>query len=270
MTLDKDLINTAKDLRKKILFMSYCGGSSAAHLGGALSIVEILSVLINKHINLIPGDKNNDHLILSKGHACLAYYASLIKLGFIDEKEMETFEKDSSNLMGHPIKNLNYGIEFSTGSLGMGLSIANGLCLANKKLKNNKKTFVIIGDGECGEGSIWEAALTASHYKLNNLIVFLDKNGFQQTGETKDILLNENFFEKWRSFGWNVNEINGHSFEEIDKSIENIANEKPNIIISNTIKGKGVSFAESNNTWHHSVLTKTNYEKALAELNEEY
>jgi transketolase len=141
MIINNDLDNLSKKLRKKILYMALHGGSSAAHLGGALSIVEILSVLIKKHIKLIPGDETNDHLILSKGHACLAYYAALIELGFIDEKEMETFEKDGSNLMGHPIKNLDSGIEFSTGSLGMGLSIASGLCLANKKLGNKKKNL---------------------------------------------------------------------------------------------------------------------------------
>ena len=269
MIINNDLVNLSKKLRKRILYMALHGGSLAAHLGGALSIVEILSVLIKKHIKLIPGDETNDHLILSKGHACLAYYAALIELGFIDEKEMETFEKDGSNLMGHPIKNLDSGIEFSTGSLGMGLSIANGLCLANKKLGNKKKTYVIIGDGECGEGSIWEAALTAAHYGLDNLIVFLDKNGYQQTGKTKDILLNENFIEKWKSFGWNVTEIDGHSFDQIDISIKNIMKDKPNMIISKTIKGKGISFIESNNTWHHSVLTKTNYKDALTELNDE-
>ncbi len=263
-----ELKNTSKNLRKKILYMALCGGSSAAHVGGALSIVEIISVIIKNHIIYKPKNSDNDHLILSKGHACLAYYAALIELGFVDKKEMENFEKDGSILMGHPVKNLAYGIEFSTGSLGMGLSIANGLCIGNKKLKNKKKTFVIIGDGECNEGAIWESALTASHYKLDNLIVFLDKNGFQQTGETINILNNDQLSTKWKSFGWNVNEIDGHSYNQINESLDSKDDGKPKIIISNTVKGKGISFTESNNSWHHSVLTKKNYEQALVELDE--
>ena len=183
----KDLKSFSKSLRKAILDTALEGGSSSSHFGGALSIVEIVSILFHykMKINLknIADTDNNDQFILSKGHACLAYYAALNKIGKISNEEMKTFEKDNSNLAGHPVKNQKIGIDFSNGSLGMGLSIGIGISIANKRKKNNLKTFVILGDGECNEGSVWEAFMSASHFKLNNLKIVIDNNSFQQTGK---------------------------------------------------------------------------------------
>ncbi len=258
----------ALNLRKNILKMAFEAGSSSSHLGGALSIVEIISFLFCHQMRI---DKKNinwddrDRFILSKGHACLAYYAALTEIGFIEKKELSTFEKDDSNLLGHPVLNKKIGIDFSTGSLGMGLSIAIGLSIAAKKKKKDFKVYVIVGDGENNEGSIWEAAMAAPNFKLDNLYVIVDKNNFQQTGTNKEIMNIENLAEKWRSFGWEVSEADGHSVIELYNFFEK-KSEKPKLLIANTIKGKGISFSENNNDWHHAVLTKNLYEKALKEL----
>ncbi|MAV05588.1 MAG: transketolase [Candidatus Pelagibacter sp.] len=260
----------SKNVRSKILDMAYEAGSNSSHFGGALSIVEIISTLFSYQMKI---DKKNpewnerDRFILSKGHACLAYYAALSEVGYIPEKELKTFEKNGSNLTGHPVKNIKYGIEFSTGSLGIGLSIGIGLALAAKRKKKLNKTYVIVGDGECNEGSIWEGALAAPNFKLDNLFVIVDKNNLQQTGSTNEIMNTENLKDKWLSFGWNVQELDGHDINEI---LNCFAKEKkqgiPNLIIANTIKGKGFSFSENDNNWHHAVMTKTLYEKAKKEL----
>jgi len=266
-----DLITLfSKNIRSKILDMAFEAGSNSSHFGGALSIVEIISTLFSHQMKI---DKNNpewdgrDRFILSKGHACLAYYAALSEVGYLSEKELKTFEKDGSILAGHPVKNIKYGIEFSTGSLGIGLSIGIGLALAAKRKRKSNKTYVIVGDGECNEGSIWEGALAAPNLKLDNLFVIIDKNNLQQTGTTNEIMKSENLKDKWLSFGWNVEEINGHSINEI---LNYFAKEKkegiPNLMIANTTKGKGFSFSENNNNWHHAVMTKTLYEKAKKEL----
>ena len=266
-----DLITLfSKNIRSKILDMAFEAGSNSSHFGGALSIVEIISTLFSYQMKI---DKNNpewderDRFILSKGHACLAYYAALSEVGYLSEKELKTFEKDGSILSGHPVKNIKHGIEFSTGSLGIGLSIGIGLALAAKRKRKSNKTYVIVGDGECNEGSIWEGALAAPNLKLDNLFVIIDKNNLQQTGSTNEIMKSENLKDKWLSFGWNVEEINGHSINEI---LNYFAKEKkegiPNLMIANTIKGKGFSFSENNNDWHHAVMTKTLYEKAKKEL----
>ena len=258
----------ALNLRKKILKMAFEAGSSSSHLGGALSIVEIISILFSQKMNF---DKNNlnsdnrDKFILSKGHACLAYYAALSEIGLISDHELKSFEKDDSNLLGHPILNKKIGIDFSTGSLGMGLSIAIGLSIAAKKKKKNFKVFVIVGDGENNEGSIWEAAMSAPNLHLDNLYVVIDKNNFQQTGSNKEIMNSENLIDKWKSFNWDVSEANGHNIEELDNFFSKNT-PKPKLLVANTIKGKGISFCENNNDWHHAVLTKKFYEQALVEL----
>jgi len=270
--MEKDKIglvkNFAFNLRKNILKMAFEAGSSSSHLGGALSIVEIVSFLFSYQMRI---DRKNinwedrDRFILSKGHACLAYYAALTEIGFIDKNELNTFEKDDSNLLGHPVLNKKLGIDFSTGSLGMGLSIAIGLSISAKKKKKDFKVYVIIGDGENNEGSIWEAAMSAPNFKLDNLYVIIDKNNFQQTGTNKEIMNTESLSEKWKSFGWEVSEANGHDIIELFNFFEK-KSPKPKLLIANTVKGKGISFSENNNDWHHAVLTKSLYEKALKEL----
>jgi len=265
---EKKTMEFAKNLRKNILKMSLSAGSASSHFGGALSCIDIVAVLFQNVINF---NQNNykelsrDRFVLSKGHACMSLYSVLKEIGIIFEEEMLRFEKSDSFLLGHPIKNLEKGIELSTGSLGMGLSISMGIALGLKKNKVDSKVYVIIGDGECNEGSIWEVALSAPKFNLNNLCVILDRNNFQQTGLGKDILDLNPLQDKWKSFNWDVLEIDGHNYTDIYNSLIK-PSDKPKIIIANTIKGKGFSFSENDNSWHHRVLTNNQYQEALIEL----
>ena len=250
--------------------MAYLAGSSSAHIGGALSIADILSFLfVNKmKIELKnPLDENRDRFILSKGHACLAYYAGLCELGYISKDELKTFEKNNSNLLGHPVINRKLGIEFSNGSLGMGLSLGIGVAIASKKKKKKLNVFVMLGDGECNEGSVWEGAMAAPNFKLDNLHVIIDRNNFQQTGSNKEIMDLGDLKKKWISFCWETIELEGHNLNELSNYFSKSDEiKKPKAIIANTIKGKGFSFSENDNSWHHGILTKSIYEKALSEL----
>ncbi len=265
------IINSSKNIRKKILQMAMEAGSSSAHIGGALSITDILSTLFFKIMKL---DKKNplsvsrDRFILSKGHACLAYYASLSELGYLSDEELKTFEKNDTNLPGHPVMNKKLGIEFSTGSLGMGLSLGIGVALASIKKKIPYNVYVVLGDGECNEGSVWEAAMAAPNFKLNNLNVIIDRNNFQQTGTNSEIMDLRDLKNKWKSFGWHTLEIDGHDIDSLVKNFSELKGiSQPKAIIANTIKGKGFSKFENDNKWHHSVLTKSLYEEAIKEIN---
>ena len=266
----KNIKNFAFRVRKNILEMAVSAGAGSAHFGGALSITEIVSTLFAHQMKI---DKKNpkweerDRFILSKGHACLAYYAALSEIGYISKEELKTFEKNDTNLLGHPVANRNLGIDFSNGSLGMGLSLGIGVAIASKKKKKNFDVYVIVGDGECNEGSVWESAMAAPNFKLDNLYVVIDKNNFQQTGSNEEIMNVANLKDKWSSFGWHTVELDGHNIEELynffnkGKTIN-----KPKAIIANTVKGKGFSFSENNNDWHHSILSKSFYAKAMDEL----
>jgi len=266
----KNIKNFSLEVKKNILEMALAAGASSAHFGGALSIVEIISILFAHQMKI---DKKNinwekrDRFILSKGHACLAYYAALCEIGYISKDELKTFEKNDTNLLGHPVRNIKLGIDFSNGSLGMGLSLGIGVALSSKKRKLNFNVYVILGDGECNEGSVWEAAMAAPNFKLDNLYVIIDKNNFQQTGSNKEIMSVENLKDKWSSFGWHAIELDGHNIEDLFEFFKNSQKiKKPKAIIANTVKGKGFSFSENNNQWHHSVLTKSLYEKAIKEI----
>ncbi len=254
----------SKSIRIEILNASYRAGSSSAHIGGAMSSADIVSVLFNKFINF-PLKKNwdeRDRFILSKGHACLVLYSALFLKGLISKKQFFSFEKNNSKFPGHPVRNIKYGIEQTTGSLAMGLSSAVGMALGAKLKDRNFKTFVLIGDGECNEGAIWEAAMTASKYKLSNLTVILDNNKFQQTGTNSEIL-DVKYLEKvWMSFDWDVISVDGHNIIQLIRAFEK-KTKKPKLVLANTIKGKGISFFENNNDWHHATLTFENYKKAL-------
>ena len=260
----------AFNIRKNILEMALAAGASSAHFGGALSITEIISTLFAYKMKIDmknPSWEGRDRFILSKGHACLAYYAALCEIGFISKEELKTFEKDDTNLLGHPVLNKKIGIEFSNGSLGMGLSLGIGVALSSQKKNAKFNVYVVLGDGECNEGSVWEAAMAAPNFKLNNLYALIDKNNFQQTGSNKEIMNVNSLKDKWSSFGWHTVELDGHNVNDLYKYFrESEEIKKPKAIIANTVKGKGFSFSENNNDWHHSVLTKSFYEKALKEL----
>ena len=264
------LKNFAKNIRKNIIFTAFKAGSKSAHIGGALSIADIIAVLYSdimkiKKSNII--DDNRDRFILSKGHACLALYSALVEKKFLKKKDLETFESDGSNLLGHPIINKLSGIEFSTGSLGMGLSLGDGVALAAKRKRKNYKTYVILGDGECNEGSIWESILSANQFKLDNITIIIDRNNFQQTGQNSSIMDLKNLKSKFKSFGCETIEVDGHDVKKIYKTlVTKNQKDKPKVIVANTIKGKGFKLFENNNNWHHSVITKTIYREILKEL----
>ena len=263
------IIEFKKNLTKNILEMALNAGANSSHFGGALSIADIISTLFSYKMKFDykdPKSEDRDRFILSKGHACLAYYAALCEIGFIKKDDLKTFEKNDSNLLGHPVRNVDLGIEFSNGSLGMGLSLGIGVALSLKKKNKANNVFVIMGDGECNEGSVWEALMAAPNFNLGNLNLIIDRNNFQQTGENKTIMDLGNLKKKVESFGWNTTEIDGHNINEIYNYFKNIDNKKPKALIANTVKGKGFSFSENNNTWHHSVLSKELYDKALSEI----
>ena len=269
--MDLEELNLKKKiLIKNILRIAVEGGSSAAHLGGALSSVDIITSLffsiMNYDLNNFKNEKR-DRFILSKGHACLVLYSALLEKKIINWDQVSKFEQDNSDFPGHPVKNLDVGIEFSTGSLGMGIGLAIGVALGLRKKKHDNKIFVLLGDGECNEGSVWEGLMTINHHNLKNITVIVDKNNFQQTGKTQEIITNSNLDEKFKSFGIDTQEVNGHSLEELNSVFLNsIKSDKPSAIIANTIKGHGVKLFENDNKWHHSILTKELYEECLKDL----
>jgi transketolase len=266
----KKIEKFSNNIRRNILEMAVAAGASSSHFGGALSIAEIVSTLFAYQMKVDkknPNWEDRDRFILSKGHACLAYYAALCEIGYISKDELKTFEKNETNLLGHPVINRKLGIEFSNGSLGMGLSLGIGVAIASKKKKKNFNVYVVIGDGECNEGSVWESAMAAPNLKLDNLYAIIDKNNFQQTGSNQEIMNVDPLKDKWLSFGWHAEELDGHSIKDLRNFFLKTNNiKKPKAIIANTVKGKGFSFSENNNDWHHSVLTKSLYEKAIKEL----
>ena len=265
---NKKIKKFSNNLRKTILQTALIAGHNSSHFGGALSSVEIVSTLYSSIMNLDKKDplwQDRDRFILSKGHACLVLYSALKEIGYINKEDLEKFEKSDSEFLGHPVINKKKGIEFSTGSLGMGLSLGIGVAISLKKRSKNSRVYVLIGDGECNEGSVWEAAMLASHLKINNLTVIVDNNGYQQTGSNKDILNIESLENVWSSFGWETVKVDGHNIDELLSSFH-LKTNKPKAIIAKTIKGKGFSFSENNNDWHHKVLTKNQYELGLEEL----
>lgn len=269
MTITK-LKNFAKNIRKNIIYTAFKAGSKSAHIGGALSTADIIAVLYSDFIRIKKSnviDENRDRFILSKGHACLALYSALVEKKLLKKKDLETFESDGSKLLGHPIIDKISGIEFSTGSLGMGLSLGVGVALAAKKKEKNYKTYVVIGDGECNEGAIWETILSASHFKLDNLTIIVDRNNFQQTGKNSEIMNLRNLKSKFVSFGCETFEIDGHNLKKIHSTLsKKNRSKKPRAIVANTIKGKGFKLFENNNNWHHSVITKSIYKDILKDL----
>ncbi len=249
----------AKQVRKDILFEIY--NAQSGHPGGALSCTDILVAIYFKLIN--EGDK----VILSKGHASAALYAVLAEKGFFEREELKTFRKLGSRLQGHPSLHKIPGVDAPSGSLGQGLSIANGIALSFKLNKKENYVYCILGDGEIEEGQVWEAAMSSCHYKLNNVIAFLDYNKLQIDGSNDEVMKVAPVKEKFESFGWYVQEIDGHNFKEIISAVENAKKQdKPIMIIANTIKGKGVSFMENNVSWHGKAPNDEEYKRAMEEL----
>ncbi|MDR1732842.1 MAG: transketolase [Synergistaceae bacterium] len=266
---EERLLKIANKVRFHIIEMAYqCGGN--AHLGGALSLVEILAVLYGEilHFNSqFPLLLERDRFILSKGHGVLAYYAILAEMGFFPLTLLKTFQQNGTALVAHPVMNLKLGIESSNGSLGQGLSMACGIALYGKLQEKSYKVYVILGNGECNEGAVWEAVMMAAQFKLKNLTVVIDANGMQSDGNSANIVDLTPFAQKFSAFGWNVAEVDGHDMKELYSAFSSQnESECPKVVIAKTIKGKGISFMENSIEWHHNRLTKTLYEQALTEL----
>lgn len=259
----------AQEIRKKILKMMF--NAQAPHIGSAMSAVDILTILYFKIMRLDPQNalmENRDRFILSKGHAASVLYATLAQRGFFPEEILDTYSLNGGKLTGELTK-WTPGVEASTGGLGHGLPMGAGMAVAAKRDNLDHKVFVLSGDGECDEGSTWEAAMFASHHKLDNLIGIVDYNKLQAFGRTNEVINLEPFADKWTAFGWAVKEIDGHNYSQIEEALSGIPFEKnkPSMIIAHTVKCKGISFMEDRLDSHYKPPTKEQYELALKELN---
>jgi transketolase len=263
-----DLLQKSIGYRRKILKYIYAAG--AGHTGGSLSCVDILNVLYNKVLNVNPSNfksPDRDRYIQSKGHSVEALYVVLADKGFFPEEDLNTMGRYGSHYIGHPTRKVN-GIEQNTGALGHGLPIAVGNAIAGKMDGKQFRVFTLLGDGELAEGSNWEAALTAAHYKLDNLCAIVDHNGLQISGTTSDVCNTSPVDSKFESFGWSVRHVDGHDLEELERTFKEVPFEKgkPALVIAHTVKGKGISFMENQLSWHHGVPDARQYELAMEEL----
>lgn len=258
----------ANEIRKGALTAVY--SAQSGHPGGSLGIADILAYLYFEEMNVDPENpkmEDRDRLVLSKGHTSPALYAALAEKGFFPKEDLKTFRHKDSYLQGHPdMKNIP-GVDMSTGSLGLGVSAACGMALSGKISEKTYRVWAILGDGESQEGQVWEAAMFASHYGLNNLAIFVDCNGLQIDGPTADVMNPEPFDEKYRAFGWNTMVIDGHDFDQIDAAVKAAkASDKPFAIIAKTVKGKGVSYMENKCEWHGSAPKEEQYEIGMKDL----
>ncbi len=273
-TLD-EISDLAKKIRLSVIETGFKAGRKGAHFGGALSCIEILSCLYGGIMDFDvenPGDESRDVLLLSKGHASLSFYAALAHAGYFPLTDLESFEQNGSELPGHPVMNMERGIEISSGSLGMGLSFGIGMTLGYRRKGYDSQIFVLMGDGECNEGSVWEGAMAASAFHLDSITAIIDRNGVQCDGTTKEVMNSGDLTEKFKAFGFEVYEADGHNIAELYDTLKQAKagkNGKPKAVIANTVKGKGISFMEHQPEWHHNVLTEKLYREAMRELGQE-
>lgn len=259
----------AANVRKMALEAVYSAG--AGHPGGSLSAADILTYLYMEEMNVNPDEPkaaDRDRFVLSKGHCSPALYGVLAERGFIPKEDIKTFRHADSYLQGHPDVKGVPGVDMSTGSLGQGISAACGMAKAAKLNGKDYRVYTMLGDGECEEGQVWEAAMFAAHYKLNNLIAFLDFNGLQIDGDITKVMNPTPFDKKFEAFGWNVIRINAHDFNLIEAAVKEAKSveDKPTLILADSIKGKGVSFMENKAEWHGAAPNKEQYEQAISEL----
>lgn len=261
-------LHVSTQMRIDILRMTKAVGNMGAHVGGSLSMVEIMAVLYNTVLSIRvdePRWEERDRFILSKGHGAMAQYAAMKQVGIITDTELMSFKQEGTRLYAHPSMNMDIGIEFSSGSLGQGLSLGVGTALALKRKSNDlSRVFVLIGDGECDEGSVWEAASSASHYHLDNLVAIVDRNHLQYDGVTDQVMDKSELPRRWEAFGFDVKVIDGHSVEELIAALSSKGS-RPIAVIANTIKGKGASFMENNPLWHNGRLSEDQYKQAMLE-----
>lgn len=260
----------ALNMRKDAIEM--VNKSHASHIGAVLSVIDIVAVLYSDIMNIDPNNpdmENRDRMILSKGHAGIAIYTALAECGFFPKTELKKYYSDGSVYSGHISSKGVPGVELSTGSLGHGAGVACGMALSAKLKKDDYHVYTIVGDGECEEGSIWEMAMLANKYKLNNFTVIVDHNKMQAMGTCEDVIAIGSLYDKWEAFGWNViNVEDGNDHEQLKSSFDKRSNDKPNVIIANTVKGKGISFMENNLVWHYRDPQGEEYIKAKQELEE--
>ena len=265
-----ELQKKACDIRKTVVEMIH--RAKTGHIGGDLSVTDILVALYYKQMNVGPDkvdDPERDRFVLSKGHSVEALYAVLADKGFFPKEDLETYSQFGSKYIGHPNNKIN-GIEMNTGSLGHGLSVGVGMALAGKMDEKSYRVYVVLGDGELGEGSVWEAVTAGAHYKLDNLTAFVDRNRLQISGTTEEVMAQDSQEERWASFGWNVLSIPGNDIDAINDAVDlaKRTKGKPTVIIANTTKGCGVSFIENQVGWHHRVPTDEECAQALKELDQ--
>lgn len=265
----ENLISISKNVRKNIIEM-LCE-SKSGHPGGSLSCADILTYLYYEKMNIDvsnPKWEQRDRFVLSKGHAAPALYSVLAEKGFFSKEELKTLRKTGGLLQGHPDSKHVPGVDVSTGSLGQGISNAVGMALGLKAQNNNARVYAILGDGELQEGIVWEASMAAAHYKLDNLVAIVDFNGLQIDGKNEEVMGINPLDEKFRGFGFNVIECDGHDYEELDKAFRNAEETKgkPTVIIAKTVKGKGVSFMENQAGWHGQAPNKEQSEQAIMEI----
>jgi len=265
--------DVAQRLRRNVVYS--IGIGNAGHLGGSMSISDVVAALYFYKMKFDPKDlekPDRDRFVMSKGHAALTQYAALTELGIYSQEQLRTTKSLHSVFQGHPDYKKTRGLEAGTGSLGQGLSVGLGMALALKAQKVDSMVYVVVGDGEQNEGQIWEAAMAASNFSVDNLVAILDKNGLQASGAVKDVFDVPNIAEKWTAFGWNVIEIDGHDVEEIVNALDatDQKNGRPTMIVAHTIKGKGVSFAENNPGFHNMPLTQELYDQALLDIERKF
>lgn len=260
------------EMRRDVIEMGYAARGRGAHFGPAMSSIEIVASLFFKVMNHDPENPEmpeRDRFVQSKGHACLSYYAALIESAYIPKEDMYTFKGDGAYLSGHPSRNLKHGIEVSSGSLGNGFSVACGMAKAAKIQKKDHKVYCLVGDGECNEGIIWEAAMNASKNKLDNIVAIVDRNGVQLAGKTSEIM-DVDLISLWKAVGWEVVVIEeGNDVASMVAALQHMKDSKsgkPHVIIANTIKGKGVSFMEGSLNWHARPMDQEHYDLAVSEL----
>lgn len=264
-----ELNRICADMRRDVLRMAKAAGSSGLHFGGTLSMIEIAAALYLEVMNISRdtlSDDRRDRFILSKGHGIPAVYAALRQLGILDEADIDSFKSDATRLYGHPCMNQDIGIEYSTGSLGQGLSLAVGTALGLRRKQNDtSRVFVVLGDGECDEGSVWEAAMSATQFGLNRVVAIIDRNKLQYDGDTEAVMKLESFEAKWKSFGWDTVCIDGHDVAACCAAFSRVS-DNPMAVIANTVKGKGISFMENDPSWHHKKLSVAQEQQAMEEL----
>jgi len=269
---DNQLKKISNKLRRKIIDISY--KNKAHHIGSELSCIDIMSVLFHNYINLNEADiyeNNSDIFILSKGHASLAYYVLLAEKNFFSYESLtKNFLNDGGKLGGHPDYNTVKAVQVNSGSLGYGISLGAGFSLVAQRQNYNRKTFVLLGDGECNEGSIWESVLFASHQNLGNLFIIVDQNNLQGLGKTNEVINMKSLSNKFESFGCEVYNVDGHDFPQLDqvffKTTQNINSNKPKVIIASTVKGKGIKSMEGQLSSHYETLTQNRYEEIIKDL----